>query len=320
MCENNQKILSMDVGMRHLAYCVVDVPVVTEIKNKDNAGSKNSEFSPYKFGGKILFWGIINLCNDTKKPCMGKTKKGELCGKKANYCKGEMAYCKTHAKKVKWKIPKVSFNKLSEKKLKTTKNEDLKKLCAMHECDISSLGKKPKKADMVLALQKELSEKYFEPANSVNSNTMSYVDIAKSIRSNFQSHFPEWEKTRPIEHVIIENQMGKMAVRMTILQGMLTQYFVGREKDGISFISPKHKLKPFEGSQKTYAERKKLGIKVMRKILEENESLKQWDTYFNKHAKRDDLADCFLQIIGYQNQVVQNLIKKTKQKINNICA
>ena len=48
---------------------------------------------------------------------------------------------------------------------------------------------------------------------------------------------------------------------------------------------------------------KKLGIVVMRKFFEQNKKLMSWNSYFNKHSKRDDLADSFLQIIGYINNI-----------------
>ena len=287
------KILSIDVGMRHLAYCICETK--TSENNELNTWSAST---PYKFSGNILKWDIINLCNDTKKQCMGKTKKGSACEKKGMYCKEGKAYCKTHAKGRKWKIPKISFKKLSAKKLKTTRNADLITICTTHEMDIKSLGKKPKKVDIIALISKELKDKYFEPAVSVNSNTLGYLEIAQSIATHFPPHFTK-EK---IDSVLIENQMGKMAVRMTILQGMITQHFVEKGRKNIFFVSPKQKLKPFPGNQKTYADRKKLGVAVSRKMFEENTSLKKWKEYFNKHSKRDDLADCFLQIIGHLNQ------------------
>ena len=46
--------LSIDVGMKNLAYCIIDYNIEIAIKH----------------------WGIINLCNDKKYICNGKSKKG----------------------------------------------------------------------------------------------------------------------------------------------------------------------------------------------------------------------------------------------------
>ena len=72
----------------------------------------------------------------------------------------------------------------------------------------------------------------------------------------------------------------------------------------IQFISASNKLKMFMGNKKTtYAERKKLSIEATKNILidmqcDNNEKDKIIDI-FNKHKKKDDLADCFLQAIWY---------------------
>ena len=65
MENKSQKILSIDVGMRHLAYCVCDM--IHGDPKKNVKMKANEDDTLYKFSGNILFWGIINLCNDTKK-------------------------------------------------------------------------------------------------------------------------------------------------------------------------------------------------------------------------------------------------------------
>ena len=69
-------------------------------------------------------------------------------------------------------------------------------------------------------------------------------------------------------------------------------------------ISASNKLKEFLGKQKTtYSERKKKSIEITRNLLLENNNINSWLEYFNKHKKKDDLADCFLQANGiYPNK------------------
>ena len=51
----------------------------------------------------------------------------------------------------------------------------------------------------------------------------------------------------------------------------------------------------------TNSERKKLGIQKTNEIINDTNfsSMLQWDDIFNKHKKKDDLADSFLQGLYY---------------------
>ena len=83
---------------------------------------------------------------------------------------------------------------------------------------------------------------------------------------------------------------------MKTLQGMITQYFIMRGISNIEFISSSNKLKEFiEKKKTTYAERKKIGINITKKLINESGLLQSWYETFNDSKKKDDLADCFLQ-------------------------
>jgi protein-tyrosine phosphatase len=56
----------------------------------------------------------------------------------------------------------------------------------------------------------------------------------------------------------------------------------------------------FVQEKTTYAQRKKMGIVVTRQILEEK--YKNQLDYFGKHKKKDDLSDCFLQLLDYMKK------------------
>jgi hypothetical protein len=120
-----------------------------------------------------------------------------------------------------------------------------------------------------------------------------------------------------ITHVIIENQISPIANRMKTLQGMLTQYFIirGRPDIRIEFISSSNKLKGFNMPSNTivndaqpetktlkseYKKHKTDGIAICREFLEVNHVWNVWKTHFESFAaKKDDLADSFLQGIWY---------------------
>ena len=58
------------------------------------------------------------------------------------------------------------------------------------------------------------------------------------------------------------------------------------------------KLKEFLGKKKTtYDERKKESVKITKKLIINT----NWNEHFEKHKKKDDLADSFLQGLWYIN-------------------
>ena len=44
-----------------------------------------------------------------------------------------------------------------------------------------------------------------------------------------------------------------------------------------------------------------MSIEITQKLLEEDNN--KWLCYFNKHKKKDDLADSFLQLLWYKNNM-----------------
>ena len=106
-----------------------------------------------------------------------------------------------------------------------------------------------------------------------------------------------------IDCVIIENQIGPLALRMKTLQGMIMQHFIEENVDTIKEVSSSNKLREFIGNKHTsYNERKKESIKATLKIINESFNYSKWYEFFSKHKKKDDLADCFLQAKWYINK------------------
>ena len=127
---------------------------------------------------------------------------------------------------------------------------------------------------------------------------MSLIDVGIAIRDCLNT-----ELFLSIDKVLIENQISPIANRMKTIQGMIAQFFIMKRIEDIEFISAGNKLKPFIGTQKTtYKERKALGIQTTSKLLDENAKISVWEEHFNKHGKKDDLADSFLQGIWYINK------------------
>jgi hypothetical protein len=121
-----------------------------------------------------------------------------------------------------------------------------------------------------------------------NANKANMIELGKKIFILFEKKF-----TMHFNEVIIENQIGPSAIRMKNIQGMITMYFIQKGSDVVYWNSG-NKLR-FMKMKTTYKERKKLSILITNCIIKEF-----YPTHdISKHKKKDDLADCFLQIIDY---------------------
>jgi len=267
------RIMSIDVGMRHLAYCIL---------SKD----ANDNYS-------ICEWDVIDLCNKKANPCCQTDKHGKSCKRQTKFYKDDKYYCQLHAKKQKFPIPSAEMKLTKIKKMKIC---DLKRLAKKLEHE---LPKKSKKQDYIDHFINDLSNNYLTPILQTNSKSIDFVTYGKRIKSAFDEIL---SKTN-IDCMIIENQIGPLALRMKMIQGMIMQHFIEIGCPCIKEISPSNKLKDFTTKKKTtYSERKKLGITITRKLLYDNNNITKWSEHFNKHKKKDDLADSFLQGLWYIKQ------------------
>lgn len=77
--QNSHRIISFDVGIKNLAYCIIDVNIDID------TGTKSGIY--------IVDWSIINLTGDDTTPlthhtcsCISNSRKGNnMCGKTAKY-------------------------------------------------------------------------------------------------------------------------------------------------------------------------------------------------------------------------------------------
>ena len=260
-------ILSIDVGMKNLAICLFKI---TDDLNY-----------------KIQIWDVINLCNE-KTYCCGdinnKTKK--ICNKKAKFTKNNRYYCKIHAKNKDFKIPPPELNL---KKIKKLKIIQLKELAKKYDIEIQ---KKIKKDDLQKIIYKKVDTEYFDNISSIKTKDFNLVQYGRNLKNKFNKILENIQ----IDGVVIENQIGPLAMRMKTLQGMIMQHFIEKNIPLVEEVSASNKLKEFLGNKKTtYSERKKESIIITRNILNENNYLNEWLEVFDKHKKKDDLADSFLQ-------------------------
>lgn len=319
------KLISFDIGIKNMAYCIFDV------------GSNTYN---------ILDWNVLNLMESgereppiicsfktekqgTKK---NKTKEVVLCKKKAVYKKGDECFCEKHANESSRFIVrnKDIFN------YKNKKIEDLLKIAEIYSIFVN--GEPKMKKDIVSAMENFFNERCFEKIHydvKKNANETELITIGKNIKLKLDNI----SNINGITNVIIENQISPIATRMKTVQGMLAQYFIMKDIDiDIEFISSSNKLKvipPLQNTmiyndnddketpeekgvkhddkenldkndKKKYKENKKRGIELCSLFLEESADLKHWKRCLEV-SKKDDFADCFLQGIWYIQKVNKSI-------------
>ncbi len=269
------KILSIDVGMKNLAFCLFNI----------------QDDLTYK----IELWDVLDLCKQEEFICKEIKKDGKPCNKKAKFCKLDCYYCKSHAKNQNYIIPSAELNKKKLKKMKLIK---LKELAKRHQFFD---GKKIKKDDLLKIINDKLTEYYFDCISHIKATDMNLVQYGR----NLMEQFNETLKDVKVDGVVVENQIGPLALRMKTLQGMIMQHFIEKNIPLVEEVSATNKLKEFLGTKKTtYAERKKASIEFTQATLVKEKISHKWIEHFNKHKKRDDLADSFLQGRWYLNSTI----------------
>ena len=279
------KLLSIDVGIKNLAYCLFETVTQTETVTTQTAMQKDN----------IILWGVINLCGS--EPLCG------VCKKKAKLVANNEYFCPTHALKSCYSLP--SSSNFSLKKLKKMKLADLHQMIINYKIHINPLT--TKKEDVLKTVIEFVDKQMLLPISKTSANEMDLVQIGIAMRKAFDKEFVNHLST--LDHIIIENQISPIANRMKSLQGMIAQYFIMHDKTQIKFVSAANKLKGYTQStagaagtageqsaagadKSSYADRKKAGIRITTELLTHNTD---WLTFFKTHKKKDDLADAFLQ-------------------------
>ena len=295
-------ILSIDVGIKNLAYCLMDVY---------NVSAGATEIDNYK----ILLWDSINLCGEERKCSFLK------CTKTATYTHNhnkEVFFCSIHAKK---SAPQyvMPHSELIMSNLKKMKIEPLRELAHKFKLDSDDIVNITKPPALLALFALFITEKCLTPIVAKSANGMNLISIGIVMKREFELRLP----IQNIDRIIIENQISPIANRMKTIQGMMAQFFIMHGKNDIHFVSSANKLKAFkknsvnednvlvnenenknenEKKKSTYADRKKLGIKSTIDILDNNPDCSSWSPFFTAHKKKDDLADSFLQGLWFLKQ------------------
>lgn len=307
------KLISFDVGIKNMAYCIFDC-------------SQNIS---------IDGWDVLNLMDtDLPKPICGcktvpKSKKAisKPCTKMAKYIipsSTEPQYvCEKHAKENSEYI--VPSKRTSTTFLKKQKIDALLTIGKSHNLFLNiENSTKLKKQEILETIDEFYKKRCFGEIVNKKSKTANDTDLI-SIGKRMKELLNQIPNIKEITDVAIENQISPIANRMKTIQGMLAQYFIMNNSDSnIDFVSSSHKLRQFDKKEKKeekkdllentlmpftnfvtstiqkkeYTKHKKDGIIYCSEILENNDILSEWKgSLLTK--KKDDLADCFLQGVWY---------------------
>ena len=274
------KILSIDVGIKNLAFCLFD-------------GANNNH--------KIIKWDVVNLSQKKDIKC-DALEKNTPCGKTAKFTKDNLCYCLKHSKKQQaFQIPTTD---LKHTFIKKQKLQELIELADKYNIKYDNLKKPIKKAELTTIINEHICNNYFDSIDSINASKVDLITIGRNIRIKLDDILDEHIST--IDIVIIENQISPIANRMKTIQGMIAQYFIMKNgKIAIEFVSAANKLKDCNVDLKTkYSDRKKLGIQQCLEIMS---YYSEWEAFFKTHNKKDDLADSFLQGIWFINNKIKTM-------------
>ena len=270
------RVLSIDVGIKNLAYCLLEI------------NDPDGHFS-------IKCWDIANLSSPSQLKCCIKEKNKD-CMQQAKFKNNLNFFCTKHAKKEDNGIRPNDLKLASIKKQNVT---NLVKLAGKYNLDVQ----KPHRKNEILSIIENYTlSKFCHEIESINCKKLDLIEIGMNLKIKFNEIF---DGITSIDYIIIENQISPIANRMKTIQGMIVQYFIMSDifVENMEFVSAKNKLKEETSHITTkYSERKKMSITKCKDILLSDYRFSNQETHFVNHRKKDDLADSFLQAMWYINE------------------
>ena len=289
--------ISFDIGIKNMAYCILDVSNGLVIKEWAILNLMAAE-------------PIVQICSSSTSTKSKKNPIVKACTRLAKYKKNGDYYCDKHAKaKTEFMLPSKQFTTPNLKKQKVQTLLDLGK-----EQGVENLADQ-KKDKIVEILTAHFDQRCYQTITTTKSKTAGETDLIQ-IGRNMKEQLDRIEGLDQVQFVVIENQISPLANRMKTILGMLAQYFIMKVPDcHIEFVSSSHKLKQFANisessdvlenklTPNSYKQNKADGIHYCTKLLEKNTGLAGSQLFAESTSKKkDDLADCFLQGLWYLKQ------------------
>ena len=298
-CPGEVRVASFDVGIKNLAYCVMDMDGAREVL-------------------RIVAWDVADISGAREaapRPQCGCAKskaKGSAaqCARPASFEKAGALFCAPHANKsAEWRIRSREEGGAALQKLRLV---ELAAACAAAGMEFDPSARTSKGA-MLAAAEAFFAARSFAPLVVERRAGAANVDLITAARGLARALDAE-PALAGVDVVLIENQIGPLANRMKAVQGMITQYFVLRRPTAeIRYVSSGNKLKGLarpegarepgaagaEGGAKRYAQHKADAIFHAREALLANPRLAPWAGGALEGKKADDYADCLLQALWW---------------------
>ncbi|ARF09342.1 hypothetical protein Catovirus_2_291 [Catovirus CTV1] len=312
------KILSFDVGIKNLAYCLI---------NKDNDNFK------------IEDWGIINLDDDRKK-CSSVLKKNKICNKTAMYSciidKKVQYLCKKCKNNYIEPVFDILENSDDGGCLYQNKNNVQCKKKAT--CSIKSVEGHYCNNHAKMVVGAKLRSLAPKKMADQNCNKIPIQTLAIKLFDNLDKK----HNFLTANEILIENQPTFLNPTMKTISAILYSYFCLRgihEKklnnsniESVKFFSPSNKLKvntehtnnllnikkePEDTKAKKviYDITKNLGKSYCTALIKED--VEKYE-YLKNQAKTDDLCDSFLQAFFYLFCKNESMPEKYKNILDNV--
>lgn len=216
------KVVSFDIGLRNLAYCVLE-------------GTSRKDV-------RIIDWNIIDVLGENAGVGAARCFKCTAAARYEHASEGTFA-CSRHTPKKKQAVTKASLNKKSPMEL---------------QGDIDKLGiqtDKTKKADLVTLLYNHARQNTWKKCVA-SASSGSVLDQAPAIIKCLAARSESWKNATVIA---IENQPER---RMYAVQAMVHMYFstLGLKCEGVSATHKLSNIVTIDDSVTTYRGRKKTGI------------------------------------------------------------
>jgi hypothetical protein len=216
------KVISFDVGLRNLAYCVLE-------------GTSRSDV-------RIVDWNIIDVLGEQAGVGAARCFKCTSAARYEHASEGTFA-CSKHAPRKQKNVTKTALNKKSPMELRG----ELDRLGLRTEAT--------KKSELVSLLYNHARQNTWKKC--VASSTQgSVMDMSQAIMASLDARMSSW---RGADAVCIENQPER---RMYAVQAMLQMYFTvrGIKSCGISATHKLSNIVTIDDSVTSYKGRKKTGI------------------------------------------------------------
>ena len=317
------KIISYDVGIKNLAYCICDENMkiikwdIIDLLNTNNKCSfcdNNADLLFYKY----------KLCKDHKKkveelkePSTEKVDKDDkcvVCLKNAKCKLGSAFFCNLHrksfeTKNYKIKETNVSCDKISTAQFKYNLVTALDQLPELSEIDTVLIENQPSFKNPKMKAIADTLYAYYLIRCAVDKKLFDFEDI-HLIAPNQKlklSPIPEMEgKDEPKEEVKKVRKSKKVIENITSKPDEDVESKVAESKVAVGEVNSKpedSKLVKEEPKKMSYKQGKEFAVKKCLSLIDA-----QHKTFLSTHKKKDDLCDCYLQAYHYLTKVKKIVI------------